>query len=261
MSTRIALGIEYDGSHYCGWQLQDHCVSVQQRVEQALSRVADHPVRVSCAGRTDTGVHALGQVVHFDTEAQRPDHAWVLGSNANLPDDITILWARPVTPDFHARFSAVRRHYRYVIFNRTLRPAILAARVSWEYRPLALAPMQEAAAYLVGEHDFSAYRALACQAKSPVRRLYRLDVARHGEFVVLDLEANAFLHHMVRNIAGVLAKIGAGEAAPGWAREVLEQRDRTRGGVTASPHGLYFVTVQYPAQFDIPVLLPSAGVW
>jgi tRNA pseudouridine38-40 synthase len=261
MSTRIALGIEYDGSHYCGWQVQDHCGSVQQQLEKALGAVADHPVRVSCAGRTDTGVHALGQVVHFDTAAQRPDHAWVLGGNANLPEDITVLWARPVPAEFHARFSAVRRHYRYVIFNRPLRPAILASRVSWEYRPLALEPMLEAAAFLVGEHDFSAYRALACQAKSPVRTLHRLDIERYGEFVVLDLEANGFLHHMVRNIAGVLAKIGAGEAAPHWAREVLEQRDRTRGGVTASPNGLYFANVYYPAQFDIPVLLPSAGVW
>lgn len=259
--SRIALGIEYDGSRYCGWQWQDHCVSVQQRVEQALTAVADHPVRVSCAGRTDTGVHAYGQVVHFDTEAERPEHAWVLGGNANLPADITILWAKSVSTEFHARFSAFRRHYRYVIFNRSLRPAILTGRVSWEYRPLQLERMQEAAQFLLGEHDFSAYRALACQAKSPVRTLQRLDIDRSGEFVVLDLEANGFLHHMVRNIAGVLAKIGAGEAEPVWAREVLERRDRTRGGVTASPHGLYFVTAHYPAQFGIPVLLPSAGVW
>lgn len=261
MSYRIALGIEYDGSHYCGWQYQDHSPSVQEKVEQALSKVAAHPVRVSCAGRTDTGVHALGQVVHFDTEAERELHAWVLGGNANLPEDISVLWAKAVPMDFHARFSAMRRRYRYVIFNRPVRPAILSGRVSWEYRPLQLQAMQAAAKYLVGEHDFSSYRALACQAKSPQRILYHLDVSRQGDLLFLDLEANGFLHHMVRNIAGVLMKIGAGEAAPDWAREVLELRDRTQGGVTASPHGLYFVTAYYPEHFSIPVLLPPAGVW
>lgn len=259
--TRIALGIEYDGSRYCGWQYQDHSPSVQEKIESALSKVANHTVRISCAGRTDTGVHALGQVVHFDTEALRADHAWVLGGNANLPDDITVLWAKPVAEDFHARFSAMRRQYRYVIFNRSQRPAILAKRVSWEYRPLRVEWMQEAAQYLRGEHDFSSYRALACQAKSPRRTLYRLDVSRHGDIVILDLEANGFLHHMVRNIAGVLMKIGAGEAEPVWAREVLELRDRTQGGVTASPCGLYFVTAYYPEQFAIPILLPPACVW
>jgi tRNA pseudouridine38-40 synthase len=261
MTQRIALGIEYDGSRYCGWQYQDHSPSVQEKVEQALAKVANHGVRVNCAGRTDTGVHALGQVVHFDTGVERPDHAWVLGSNANLPDDISVLWAKPVSADFHARFSAVRRRYRYVIFNRPIRPAILATRASWEYRPLRVERMCEAAQYLIGEHDFSSYRALACQAKSPIRTLHSLDINRHEEIVLLDLEANGFLHHMVRNIAGVLMKIGAGEAEPIWAREVLELRDRTQGGVTASPHGLYFVTAYYPEHFSIPALLPPAGVW
>jgi tRNA pseudouridine38-40 synthase len=261
MSQRIALGIEYDGSQYCGWQYQDHSPSVQDTVEQALAKVANQPIRVSCAGRTDTGVHALGQVVHFITDAIRETHAWVLGTNANLPDSITVLWAKPVPDDFHARFSAVRRQYRYVIFNRSSRPAILAKRVSWEYRPLHVERMREAARYLVGEHDFSTYRAQACQAKSPIRTLHRLEISRHGDIVILDLEANGFLHHMVRNIAGVLMKIGAGEAEPVWAQEVLALRDRTQGGVTASPHGLYFVTAYYPEQFSIPVLLPPAGVW
>ena len=261
MMQRYALGIEYDGSRYCGWQFQDHSPSVQEKIEQALSKVADHPVRVTCAGRTDTGVHALGQVVHFDTGAERPEHAWVLGGNANLPEDISLLWAKPVAHDFHARFSAIRRLYRYVIFNRPVRPAILASRVSWEYRPLHLERMREAAQYLIGEHDFSSYRALACQAKSPVRTLHRLEIQRQADLVLLELEANAFLHHMVRNIAGVLMKIGAGEAEPIWAREVLELRDRTQGGVTASPHGLYFVTAYYPEQYSIPALLPPAGVW
>jgi len=261
MSQRIALGIEYDGSHYCGWQYQDHSPSVQEQVEHALAKVANHSLRIVCAGRTDTGVHALGQVVHFDTDAVREDHAWVLGTNANLPDDISILWAKPVPADFHARFSAVRRRYRYVIFNRSIRPAILAKRVSWEYRPLNEERMRTAAQHLLGEHDFSSYRAIACQAKSPIRTLYRLDVERRDEIFVLELEANGFLHHMVRNIAGVLMKIGAGEAEPDWAKEVLELRDRTQGGVTASPHGLYFVTAYYPQQFAIPELLPQGGVW
>ena len=261
MPQRIALGIEYDGTRYCGWQYQDHSPSVQEKVEYALSQVAAHPVRVSCAGRTDTGVHALGQVVHFDTDSLRPAHAWVLGGNANLPADITLLWSTPVSREFHARYSATRRQYRYVIFNRALRPAILARRVSWEYRPLNIESMRDAASYLIGEHDFSAYRALACQAKSPIRTLHRLDISRQGEMVILDLEANGFLHHMVRNIAGVLMKIGAGEAPPSWAREVLELRDRTQGGVTASPDGLYFVTAYYPEEFAIPVLLPPMAVW
>lgn len=261
MKQRIALGIEYDGSAYCGWQYQDHSPSVQEKVEKALTKVANHPVRVSCAGRTDTGVHALGQVVHFDTESVREDYAWTLGGNANLPDDISILWAKSVTEDFHARYSAVRRLYRYVIFNRSIRPAILNRRVSWEYRPLKTDRMREAAQHLVGEHDFSSYRALACQAKSPVRTLYRLDVHRQSELVILELEANGFLHHMVRNIAGVLIKIGAGEAEPDWAREVLALEDRTQGGVTASPNGLYFVSVFYPEVFAIPTLLPPAVVW
>lgn len=258
---RIALGIEYDGSAYCGWQYQDHSPSVQEKVEQALSRVANHAVRVVCAGRTDTGVHALGQVIHFDTDAQREAHSWVFGANANLPDDIRVVWARHVDENFHARFSAVRRQYRYVIFNRQVRPAILARRVSWEYRSLDIARMRDAAQYLIGEHDFSAYRALACQAKSPVRTLYRLDITQQRELIVLELEANGFLHHMVRNIVGVLLCIGAGAAVPEWAGQVLEQRDRTQGGVTAPPDGLYLTGVVYPDEYGIPVLSTPAGLW
>lgn len=258
---RIALGIEYDGSAYCGWQYQDHSPSVQEKVEQALSRVANHAVRVVCAGRTDTGVHALGQVIHFDTDAQREAHSWVFGANANLPDDVRVIWAKHVDENFHARFSAVRRQYRYVIFNRQVRPAILARRVSWEYRALDTARMRDAAQYLLGEHDFSAYRALACQAKSPVRTLYRLDITQQRELIVLELEANGFLHHMVRNIAGVLLCIGAGEAVPAWAGQVLEQRDRTLGGATAPPDGLYLTGVVYPDEYGIPVLSTPAGLW
>ena len=259
---RIALGIEYDGSEFAGWQLQEAGVrTVQGAVEQALSRVADHPLRVICAGRTDTGVHATAQVVHFDTPAERGMRSWIYGANANLPKTVSVQWARVVSEDFHARFSAVRRRYRYVILNREIRPAFLAARVAWEYRPLDEALMLMAARDLEGTHDFSAYRAVACQAKSPVRTLYELAVHRDRDLIILDLEANAFLHHMVRNIAGVLMDIGAGKRQPGWAREVLESRDRTVGGITAQPHGLYLTGVVYPAHFDLPPLSPSGVVW
>lgn len=258
---RIAAGVEYDGSAFCGWQYQDHSPSVQVAVEQALAKVANHPLRVVCAGRTDTGVHAAGQVIHFDTEAERSEFSWVRGANSNLPDSVRLLWAQPVADHFHARFCARRRYYRYVIFNRAIRPAYLHRRVSWDYRPLEVEPMQEAARYLIGEHDFSSYRAVACQAKSPVRTLYQLDIQRRGEFIVLDLNANAFLHHMVRNIAGVLMSIGAGEATPLWAQQVLEQRDRTLGGITATPDGLYFMRVDYPDEFDLPKPEPAAPIW
>lgn len=250
---RIALGIEYDGSAFHGWQAQQPGVrTVQGELEAALSRVANHRVQVVCAGRTDTGVHALGQVVHFDTDAQRGERNWLLGSNANLPDDVSVTWVRPVGSDFSARFSAVSRRYRYFILNRTPRSAVLAGRVTWVHRPLDETLMQAAAADLIGEHDFSSYRAVACQAKSPVRTLYQLDVQRHGDFVVLKLHANAFLHHMVRNIAGVLMAIGRKEQPVEWAKSVLELRDRTLGGVTAPAAGLYFESVQYPAEYAIP---------
>lgn len=258
---RIAMGVEYNGEHYCGWQYQDHSPSVQQEIETAIGKVANHNVRVFCAGRTDTGVHGIGQVIHFDSDAQRTEHSWVYGSNANLPNDIAVLWARPVSDDFHARYSALKRCYRYVILNRRIRPAILNSKVSWEYRPLDEHRMIQAAKHLIGEHDFSSYRAVACQAKSPVRHLYRVDIARHGELVILDLEANGFLHHMVRNIAGVLITIGCGDADIVWSKQVLEQRDRTCGGVTAPAHGLYFMGVSYPDVFQIPVLLSPVLVW
>ena len=259
---RIALGIEYDGSDFAGWQLQEEEVrTVQGSVEQALSTVADHPVRVICAGRTDAGVHATAQVVHFNTRAERGMRSWVYGANANLPKSVSVQWARPVSDEFHARFSAVQRRYRYVILNREVRPTFLAWRVAWEYRPLNEALMRQAAQLLVGEHDFSAYRAVACQAKSPVRNLYELKVSRDRDMVILDLEANAFLHHMVRNIAGVLMDIGAGKQPHAWAGEILESRDRALGGVTAPPHGLYLTGVGYPAHFDLPPLSPSGLVW
>lgn len=261
MLMRIALGIEYNGAAYCGWQYQDHSPSVQERVERALAHVADHDIRVICAGRTDTGVHAYQQVVHFDTTADRTDYSWVSGANTRLPGDISILWARHVEESFHARFSALGRIYRYVILNRRVRPGLLNGRVSWEYRPLDLERMQTAAVHLLGEHDFSSYRAVACQASSPVRTLRRLEIHQSGDLLILELEANGFLHHMVRNIAGVLITIGAGEAEPVWAKEVLDRRDRTQGGVTAPPDGLYFVGTVYPDEFEIPHLLPAGAVW
>ena len=258
---RIALGIEYDGRPYCGWQYQDHSPSVQATLEQALSSVAAQSIRVVCAGRTDTGVHAAEQVVHFDTDVEREEKAWVRGGNVNLPKSVSVLWARPVSDAFHARFSAIRRRYRYVIFNRDIRPAFLAGRVAFEYRPLNETRMQEAAQYLLGEHDFNAYRAVACQAKSPIRTVYRLDVTRQDELLLIDIEANAFLHHMVRNIAGVLMTIGAGEHEPVWAKRVLEGRDRSLGGVTGPPDGLYLMEVVYPDEFGLPRLPPSSALW
>jgi tRNA pseudouridine38-40 synthase len=257
---RYALGVEYNGSRYCGWQYQDHSSSVQAEIEKALSFVADEPVHVTCAGRTDTGVHATGQVIHFDTSANRDERAWVFGGNANLPKDITITWASIVDDEFHARFSAVRRAYRYVICNRDTRPAIYTETVSWDYRPLDADRMQQASQHLLGEHDFSSYRAQECQAKSPVRTLYRLEVSRHGGFIYIDVEANAFLHHMVRNIAGVLIAIGAGEQPVDWTRTVLAYRDRSLGGVTARPGGLYLVHVKYLEKYGFPrPALPSFG--
>lgn len=259
---RIAMGVEYDGSGFRGWQRQSHDRNtIQQAVEEALSRVANHPVEVSCAGRTDAGVHASAQVIHFDTEAVREMRAWMLGTTANLPKSVAVLWAQPVPEYFHARFSAQRRAYRYVIFSREVRPTFLARRVSWHYQPLDLERMRAAAEPLLGEHDFSAYRAMACQAKSPIRTLHRLELSQQGPYIFIDIEANGFLHHMVRNIAGVLMAIGAGERPIEWSREVLEGRNRALGGVTAPPGGLYLTQVGYPAEFELPVLSPHAPVW
>jgi len=250
---KIALGIEYDGSAYNGWQSQKHGHGVQQEVEKAISTVANHEVKIVCAGRTDTGVHALEQVVHFETSAQRSERSWILGANANLPKDISVHWAKQVAEDFHARFSALSRRYQYIILNQFSRPAVLSRRVTWQGRELDSALMSHAAEALVGEHDFSSYRAVACQASSPVRTIKHLTVNRKGNFIIIDIQANAFLHHMVRNIAGVLISIGAGEKPVEWAKQVLEFRDRKLGGVTAAPDGLYFMQVEYPENFTIPV--------
>lgn len=258
---RLALGVEYDGSAYRGWQTQGHAPSVQDAIEDALSYVADHRVRVTCAGRTDSGVHATGQVVHFDTTAVRRMRSWTLGANANLPDDVSVTWACQVGETFHARFDAVARQYRYVILNRLVRPALLRQRVSWEHNPLDVELMAEAAVCLIGEHDFSSFRAVACQARHPVRTVRSLTVRRSGDFVYLDILANGFLHHMVRIIAGTLTAVGRGERPPAWVREVLEARDRTSGGVTAPPDGLYLVGVKYSDALDLPqqIRLPVYG--
>jgi tRNA pseudouridine38-40 synthase len=259
---RIALGVEYSGQAFCGWQAQKHDVpTVQEALEKGLSTVADEVIKVVCAGRTDTGVHALEQVVHFDTHTERSPRAWVFGTNANIPKSIAVRWATPVSEEFHARFSALRRRYRYVIVNREVRPSFAAGRVTWEYRPLDEKRMQAAARHLIGEHDFSAYRAVACQAHSPVRHVSLLEVSRQDDLVIIDIEANAFLHHMVRNIAGVLMAIGTGEQAVDWSREVLHTRDRSLGGITAPAAGLYFMGVDYPQQFDLPQLSPTRLVW
>lgn len=249
---RVAFGVEYDGSGFCGWQFQGHCQSVQQVVEAALSRVANHPVRVHAAGRTDTGVHATGQVFHIDTPATRSPRSWVLGGNAHLPPSVSLVWAQGVPEDFHARFRATGRHYRYVIFNRTARPALLRGRATWHCLPLGEGRMREAAAQLLGRHDFSSFRSYECQARSPVRELRRLDVRRVGDFVLLEAEADGFLHHMVRNLAGVLMAIGTGRAPVAWAAEVLAARDRKLGGVTAPPDGLYLTAVDYPPHYQLP---------
>lgn len=248
---RIACAVEYDGSAYSGWQRQARVRSAQAAVERALSFVADHRVEVSCAGRTDAGVHATWQIIHFDTEAERSPRSWLLGSNANLPGDVRLLWAQPVDTAFHARFSAEARRYRYVILNSEVPSALLRQRVTWEHRQLDAARMQQGAAYLLGEHDFSAFRAVACQAKSPVRDVQHLEIRRSGRLLYLDIQANAFLHHMVRNIAGVMMAVGSGERPVEWVAEVLEYRDRSLGGVTAPASGLYLVGVQYPAVYGI----------
>lgn len=250
--ARIAVGIEYDGSAYSGWQSQPHAPSVQAVTERALARIAAADVALVCAGRTDAGVHAQGQVAHFDTGAVRGSRSWVLGANSELPADVSLSWAIPVPDHFHARFSAQARSYRYVILNRTARSALHATRSAFVHRGLDAERMAQAATVLVGEHDFSAFRAVGCQAKSPVRRIEHLSVRRNGDWVVIEVTANAFLHHMVRNIAGLLIAIGKGDAAPAWAHEVLTGRDRTKSAATAPAAGLYLACVRYAPSFGLP---------
>ncbi|MGH8211831.1 MAG: tRNA pseudouridine(38-40) synthase TruA [Rhodanobacteraceae bacterium] len=249
---RHALGIEYDGTDFFGWQRLAHGSSIQAEVEAALSFVADHRVEVACAGRTDAGVHARCQVIHFDSDAERDQRAWTLGANSRLPRTVSVLWTQRVRDDFHARFSARARRYRYVIVNRAVRPALEARHVAWERRPLDAQAMHAAAQSLVGEHDFSAFRALACQATHARREVLEISVRREGDHLVLDIEANAFLHHMVRNIAGSLLEVGRGERPVEWIARVLERRDRALAGATAPARGLTFVGPRYPAEWALP---------
>lgn len=250
--TRIVLGIEYDGSGFFGWQWQPNRPSVQGELEKALSKVANHPVSVICAGRTDTGVHALEQVVHFDANVERDFHAWLLGGNSYLPDGIRIIWVKQAVGDFHARYSAIARLYRYVILNRPVKSALLGKQTTWCYHPLDAEIMNKAAQHLVGNHDFSSFRAQGCQSKSPVRIVHFVDVYRDGDKVIIGICANAFLHHMVRNIAGVLIGIGLGKQAEDWTLVLLATKKRELGGVTAPPYGLYLESVYYPACYGIP---------
>lgn len=257
---RIALGLEYHGGGYAGWQAQHdpELPTVQATLERALARVAARPVTTVCAGRTDAGVHAGAQVVHFDTDAERPLRAWVLGTNAWLPRDISVQWARVVPDDFHARFSAEYRRYRYLILSRPQRPALLAGAICHERHTLDAQRMHAAAQALLGERDFSAFRAAGCQSRTPMRRVERIAVERHGELIAIDIRANAFLLHMVRNIAGSLLVIGRGERAPEWMGELLVGGDRTQAGATAPAHGLYLVEVGYAARWGLPVAKSGA---
>ncbi|HET7811345.1 MAG TPA: tRNA pseudouridine(38-40) synthase TruA [Steroidobacteraceae bacterium] len=256
---RFAAGLEYDGRAYSGWQSQPGLTTVQDALQGALSRVADAPVECICAGRTDAGVHAFAQVVHFDSDAARSERAWRLGANTYLPPDVSVVWVREVAGHFHARYSARSRSYRYVIFNRDSRPGLDAGRVTWERRPLDAPRMHEAAQVLVGEHDFGGFRAVECQARSPVRRVERLEVRRHGDWVRIDITANAFLHHMVRNIAGLLMTVGYGDSPPERVAAVLASRDRKTSAATAPPDGLYLAAVSYPPEFGLPATTVDAG--
>ena len=256
-TRKLALGIEYDGSCYYGWQRQPEVRSVQGYLERALTTVANHEVNVFCAGRTDAGVHGTGQVVHFETSVQRPDSAWTLGVNANLPKDIAVRWVKEVADDFHARFSATARRYRYIIYNQRLRPAILGQGITHFYHPLDEAAMHRAAQSLLGENDFTSFRAVHCQSKTPWRNISHIHVWRQGAFVIVDIKANAFVHHMVRNIVGSLLEVGCGNQQESWMAELLAAKDRKLAAATARAEGLYLVSVDYPAKFGLPDVEPG----
>jgi tRNA pseudouridine38-40 synthase len=250
---RVALALEYDGSGFCGFQAQPSGCGVQDALERALGRIAGHATTVAAAGRTDAGVHAVSQIVHFDTDAGRPPTAWVRGVNAYLPPGAAVLWAQRVDdPAFHARFAATTRHYTYLLCDRPERPALNAARVGWYHRPLDVAAMEAGAQCLVGEHDFSSFRAAECQAKTAVKTVARIALARHGQLIRFDCSANAFLHHMIRNIVGALVFVGAGRKPATWIAELLAARDRTRGAPTFAAAGLYFRGADYDARFGLP---------
>ncbi len=251
---KFALGIEYDGHNYYGWQRQHEVASVQERLEKALSQVANEPIAVQCAGRTDSGVHATGQIVHFETHADRKDVAWTMGVNGNLPSDIAVRWVKRVDDEFHARFSATARRYRYVIYNHRYRPAILHYGVTHYHQPLDESRMHRAAQSLLGENDFTSFRAMSCQSSTPMRNVSHIKVTRKGSYVVVDIKANAFVHHMVRNIVGSLLEIGCGNQPENWMAELLAAKDRTLAAATAKAEGLYLVDVDYPEHFGLPVI-------
>ncbi|WP_031433161.1 tRNA pseudouridine(38-40) synthase TruA [Methylomarinum vadi] len=248
---RIVLGVEYDGSRFHGWQHQQGKRTVQAELEKALTKIASRPITVVCAGRTDAGVHALEQVVHFDCEVERDPRAWVMGSNTQLPDDVRVLWARPAVDDFHARYNAIARFYRYIFFNRPVNSALVHRQMTWCFEPLDERKMHRAAQALIGEHDFSSFRATSCQSVSPCRLMYFIDVHREQDRVIMDISANAFVHHMVRNIAGVLMDIGRGRKPEDWTEYLLQVKDRKQGGLTAPPQGLYLGGVFYPEKYGI----------
>lgn len=256
-TRRVALGLEYDGSLFCGWQTQPGGCSVQDHLEQALATIHGAPVRTITAGRTDAGVHAVGQVVHFDAANLRPESAWVRGVNAHLPQGVSVLWAREVSAEFDARRGALERCYRYILVNRPVRPALLAGKAGWIHGELDLVAMAEGGQLLLGTHDFSAFRAAECQARSPVRELRSATVARQGDFVIFEFRANAFLHHQVRNMVGALVWVGLQRRPPGWVGELLASRDRAQGAATFAPDGLYLAEVKYDPAWGLPT---SGGI-
>ena len=249
---KIALGLEYDGSSFCGWQSQPDGCGVQDHVERALAEIAGHDVDVICAGRTDAGVHALDQVIHFETDASRPQSAWVRGVNSILPDSVAVLWAKPVADEFHARFSAIERCYRYMLLNHPVRPALTARRVGWFYQPLDVEKMHRATRCLIGEHDFSAFRAAECQARSPVKAIKRLDIFRNGDLITFEFTADGYLQHMVRNIVGSLVYVGKGKHPAIWLQSVLQSRDRNLCAPTFSAAGLYLQRIGYDDKWQLP---------
>jgi tRNA pseudouridine38-40 synthase len=250
--VRIVLGVEYNGHPFFGWQTQANLLTIQGCLETALSQIANEPIKLFCAGRTDAGVHATGQVAHFDTQAIREMRAWIAGTNALLPPSISVCWAQPVADNFHARYTALSRRYQYIIYNHPARPAILAHRVAWHYATLDITAMQQAGNYLIGEHDFSAFRSAQCESKTPMRNVQSINVMRHHDYIIIEVTANAFLHHMVRNIVGVLLEVGAHSKKPEWAQFVLASKDRRQAGATADAAGLYLTQVYYPADYTFP---------
>jgi len=259
--VRIAAGVEYDGSRFCGWQYQIGQRTVQDDLQTALSSIADHPVTVVTAGRTDTGVHAACQVVHFDVRAERTPYQWLRGTNTRLPGDISLLWVKEIPEDFHARFSAISRSYRYILLNRPTHPALLRGKVSWNHREIDEAAMRSAGAHLVGRQDFSSFRAAGCQAKSPVRDLRHLRIGRFANWMWFDMVADAFLQHMVRNIVGTLIEVGLGKRPVEWPADVLAARDRRLAGPTAPPDGLYLTSIGYPERFELPAVAAEVRYW